>query len=287
MKKKEKNVLENKLFYWVRLDYNLDIEILYSDGEEYKPNSIVIVDTKHGEESGVISVKSVPVSVKKRNISSLQKILRKANEKDIEILEKNNLRKEEIYQIASNKIKKHGLPLKLLYVHNFLYDKKMMFYFYCENRVDFRALVRDLAKTFKVRIELRQIGVRDEAMFMGGYGVCGRPFCCSTFGTNKNPKSIKMAREQNLTLNSSRISGACGRLLCCLDFEYDHYQEDKFTLLEKEREILLNNDTLSKIISIDKERGLLSIRSVKGENFIIPIESVMVDKETMKCVAYI
>jgi cell fate regulator YaaT (PSP1 superfamily) len=278
--------LNNKIFYWVKVNYNLDTELYYSN-KEHKPGSIVIIETKHGLESGMILLKSIPISIKYDNIEDYSKIVRKATNKDKDLIQMNKQREPESYKIANKKIKEHNLPLKLLHVHHFLDDKKVMFYFYCENRVDFRSLVRDLASIFKVRIELRQVGVRDEAMFIGGYGICGKPFCCALFGTNKDPKSIKMAREQNLTLNSMRISGVCGRLLCCLDFEYDYYQEDKYQLLEEGKEIIINNDTISKITKIDKDKRIVSIKTISGEKFSIPIESVIVDKEKGKCIAYI
>jgi cell fate regulator YaaT (PSP1 superfamily) len=280
------NRIKNNIFYWVKIDYNFDIEIYYSDCE-LTPGSLVIIETKHGLESGIILLKSLPISIKDDDISNYSKIIRKATEKDKKLIKKNKDRRPESFKIASRKIKEHNLPLKLLHVHHFLDDKKVMFYFYCENRVDFRALVRDLATIFKVRIELRQVGVRDEAMLIGGYGICGKPFCCMLFGTNKDPKSIKMAREQNLTLNSMRISGVCGRLLCCLDFEYDYYQEDKYNILEKGKEIILNNDTVSKIIYIDKEKRIITIKTNSGVKYSIPVESIIVDKEKGKCIAYI
>ncbi len=281
--------LSDKLLYWVKVDYNLDVELYYIESKEtFKENNIVIIETKHGLETGKILEKSIPLSVRMiKNPLELQKIVRIATEEDLELRNKNLNRVSETFKIANEKILEHNLPLKLLHIHHFLDDKKVMFYFYCENRVDFRSLVRDLASIFKVRIELRQVGVRDEAMFIGGYGVCGRQFCCSLIGTNKDPKSIKMAREQNLTLNSMRISGVCGRLLCCLDFEYGYYYEENLKYIKNGAEVLLNNGSIALITNIDKEKQIVTIQTKNGDNLLIPIESIIVNKESGKCYAYI
>lgn len=285
----KKPELEHKIFYWIKIDYNFDVDLFYFENtDKFEKAEIVIVETKHGYETGKILYKSIPLDLYTNGENEYGKIVRKATQEDIEIRTQNINKVSESFRIANEKIKEHKLPLKLLHIHHFLDDKKIMFYFYCENRVDFRALVRDLAFIFKVRIELRQVGVRDEAMFIGGYGICGRAYCCSLIGTNKDPKSIKMAREQNLTLNSMRISGVCGRLLCCLDFEYDYYHEINFKYITEGTEILLNNETNSKVISLDKDKRIVTLAvSPDNTKISIPLESIIVNQKSGKCYAYI
>jgi cell fate regulator YaaT (PSP1 superfamily) len=275
-----------KKLYWIKIDYNLDIELFYVENIEITKD-IVIINTKHGLETGKVLLKTIPLDRVKTNPNEYPKVVRIASEKDIELRKKNKERVPESFKIAEEKIKEHNLPIKLLHVHHFLDDKKVMFYFYCENRVDFRSLVRDLAYIFKVRIELRQVGVRDEAMFIGGYGVCGRQYCCSLFGTNKDPKSIKMAREQNLTLNSMRISGVCGRLLCCLGFEYNIYHEDSTQRIKVGTEILLNNDILTYVKEVNWKKRYVVIETRKRERFTLPVEGILINNVNGKCYAYI
>ena len=140
--------------------------------------------------------------------------------------ENNKKKEEDAFKVCQEKILKHKLDMKLVEVECTFDNSKLLFYFTAENRVDFRELVKDLASVFRTRIELRQIGVRDEAKMLGGLGVCGRPFCCSSFLSDFVQVSIKMAKEQNLSLNSSKISGTCGRLMCCLRYEHETYEEE-------------------------------------------------------------
>lgn len=184
-----------------------------------------IVDTSRGMEFGKVCQANKFVS-KNEIVPPLRPILRIATEKDIKINEENNKKKVEALKICQQKILSHGLEMKLIESEYTFDGSKLTFYFTADGRIDFRELVKDLASTFKTRIELRQIGIRDEAKFMGGLGVCGRPFCCSTFLPDFCQVSIKMAKEQNLSLNASKISGACGRLMCCLKFEHETYAHE-------------------------------------------------------------
>ena len=159
-------------------------------------------------------------------VSPLKKILRMATEEDRAHYEENNRRREEAFAVCKEKIIEHGIDMKLIDVEYTFDNNKLLFYFTADGRVDFRELVKDLASIFRTRIELRQIGIRDEAKLMGGLGVCGRPFCCHSFLSDFVQVSIKMAKEQNLSLNSAKISGTCGRLMCCLRYEYDVYEEE-------------------------------------------------------------
>lgn len=185
----------------------------------------VIVETARGLEYGhtVAGNKFVP---NKEIVPPLRKVIRKATNADDVHHEENNKKEKEAFDICLEKIEKHNLDMKLIEVEYTFDNNKLLFYFSAEGRVDFRELVKDLAGVFKTRIELRQIGIRDEAKMMGGLGVCGRPFCCKTFLNDFAQVSIKMAKEQNLSLNSAKISGTCGRLMCCLRYESDVYEEE-------------------------------------------------------------
>ena len=183
----------------------------------------VIVETSRGVECGdvVMGIKEVS----EREITSpLKKVIRVATPAEIKNIERNKKREEEAFKVCEEKIAKHGLKMNLIDVEIAFDGSKMLFYFTSDGRVDFRELVKDLAGVFRTRIELRQIGVRDEAKLLGGLGICGRPFCCKSFLGDFQPVSIKMAKEQGLSLNPTKISGTCGRLMCCLKYEQDTYE---------------------------------------------------------------
>ncbi len=184
----------------------------------------VIVETARGIEIGTVKIenKKVPVS---ETVYPLKEITRIATQDDLKKDAKNHELELEAALICKKKIKTHGLEMSLVAVEYTFDNSKLIFYFTCESRVDFRELVKDLAATFRTRIELRQIGIRDEAKMMGGLGICGRKFCCSGFLTDFVQVSIKMAKEQNFSLNSAKVSGACGRLMCCLRYEHETYEE--------------------------------------------------------------
>jgi cell fate regulator YaaT (PSP1 superfamily) len=184
----------------------------------------VIVDTARGVEIGTVKIanKMIPES---EVTPPLKAITRIATEDDLDRDAKNRELELDAAMICKKKIAKHGLEMSLVAVEYTFDNSKLIFYFTCESRVDFRELVKDLASTFHTRIELRQIGIRDEAKMMGGLGVCGRKYCCAGFLTDFVQVSIKMAKEQNFSLNSSKVSGACGRLLCCLRYEHETYEE--------------------------------------------------------------
>ena len=162
--------------------------------------------------------------------TSLKQIMRKATEEDLAKIEENHKKEKEAYKICQEKIAKRGLEMKLVEAEYTFDNSKLLFYFTADGRVDFRELVKDLAYVFRTRIELRQIGVRDETKLLGGIGICGRPLCCSTHLTDFIPVSIKMAKEQNLSLNPTKISGNCGRLMCCLKHEQETYEYLNATL---------------------------------------------------------
>lgn len=193
-------------------------------GHKFKLNEHVIVETARGVEFGKVAIANRTVD-DKEIASTLKPVLRKATEEEEQTNAKNREKEREAFKIASSKISRHKLKMKLVDVEYTFDGCKILFYFTADGRVDFRELVKDLAAVFRTRIELRQIGVRDEAKMLGGLGVCGRKLCCSSFLGEFIPVSIKMAKEQGLSLNPTKISGTCGRLMCCLKYEQDTYEE--------------------------------------------------------------
>ena len=184
----------------------------------------VIVETARGIEYGyvVLGAREVP---EEKVVQPLKSVIRMATKEDEETERRNYEREKEAFRICKEKIRKHGLQMKLIDAEYTFDNNKVLFYFTADGRVDFRELVKDLASVFKTRIELRQVGVRDETKIVGGIGICGRPLCCHSYLSEFIPVSIKMAKEQNLSLNPSKISGVCGRLMCCLKNEEETYEE--------------------------------------------------------------
>lgn len=183
----------------------------------------VIVETARGIEYGKV-VQSVKEKNEEDVIMPLKPVIRVATEEDDKIAKQNKDKEKKAFFICKEKIKKHGLEMKLIDTEYTFDNNKVLFYFTADGRIDFRELVKDLASVFKTRIELRQVGVRDETKMLGGIGICGRPLCCSTYLSEFIPVSIKMAKEQNLSLNPTKISGICGRLMCCLKNEQEAYE---------------------------------------------------------------
>ena len=184
----------------------------------------VIVETARGLEYGYVVIGNKEVDDSKV-VQPLKSVLRMATEQDTRQAEENKEKEKEAFKICLEKIRKHKLEMKLIDVEYTFDNNKVLFYFTADGRIDFRELVKDLAAVFRTRIELRQIGVRDETKILGGIGICGRPLCCASYLSEFIPVSIKMAKEQNLSLNPTKISGVCGRLMCCLKYEEDTYEE--------------------------------------------------------------
>lgn len=193
------------------------------DGKTYTAGKNVIVETANGLAFGLVAEGNHEVD-DERVVPPLKKALRVANEKDLQRLQDNITKQEEAFKICEQKIESHKLDMKLVRVEYSFDGGKITFFFTADGRVDFRDLVKDLANHFHSRIELRQIGVRDEARMLGGVGICGQEYCCKRFLDDFLPVSIKMAKEQNLSLNPTKISGSCGRLMCCLNYEQDSYE---------------------------------------------------------------
>ena len=194
------------------------------NGQAVAPGQGVIIETSRGLEYGECTQGNTMVE-DEAVVQPLRPLVRLATEKDLDTVAKNREKEARAFSICQEKIAAHGLDMKLVEVEYNFEGNKILFFFTSEGRVDFRALVKDLAGVFHARIELRQIGVRDEAKMLGGLGICGKPFCCATFLDEFQPVSIKMAKTQNLSLNPTKISGTCGRLMCCLKYEQEAYED--------------------------------------------------------------
>ena len=225
----------------------------------------VIADTANGEEFAKIAMAN-KLMPDEKIIEPLRKVLRVATKKDIRQNEENKQKEKEAFKIALDKIAKHKLPMKLIDVEYKFDRSKILFYFTADGRIDFRELVKDLASVFRTRIELRQIGVRDEVKRIGGNGVCGRELCCCTFLNNFETVSIKMAKEQNIALNPSKISGNCGRLMCCLKYEQDVYSE-KLSRLPKVGALVKTESGEGTVESVEVLKEVLKVKIKDGDDY--------------------
>ncbi|WP_035162553.1 PSP1 domain-containing protein [Caloranaerobacter azorensis] len=229
---------------------------------EIKKDDYVIVETVRGIEFGQVVVGPKEVS-EEEIVSPLKPVIRVATEEDMEKHYENKEKENIAFDICLKKIEEHGLEMKLIDVEYTFDNNKVIFYFTADGRVDFRELVRDLASVFRTRIELRQIGVRDEAKMIGGLGPCGRAMCCASFLGEFEPVSIKMAKEQNLSLNPTKISGICGRLMCCLKYEHETYEKSLEKLPEigalvvtpKGSGIVVETNTLLELVKVKVKQG--------------------------------
>ncbi len=225
---------------------------------EFKLKDYAIVDTSTGEEYAEVAIANKQIS-EERIISPLRKVIRKATYKDKKHYEENKRKEKEAFKVAEEKIKKHKLKMNLTDVEYKFDNSKITFYFTSDGRIDFRELVKELAAIYKTRIELRQIGVRDEVRRIGGNGVCGRELCCCSFLNNFDAVSIKMAKEQNLSLNPSKISGNCGRLMCCLRYEQEAYEE-KLARMPKIGAIVKTEDGEGTVDSIETLKEIVRVK---------------------------
>lgn len=242
---------------------------------DVKVGDNVIVETARGIEYGKVVLGKRQIEESKL-VSSLKSVIRIATEEDDQIQKENQVKKEEAFQICLEKIKKHGLEMKLIDCEYTFDNNKLLFYFTAGGRIDFRELVKDLASVFRTRIELRQIGVRDETKILGGIGICGRTLCCHSYLSEFVPVSIKMAKEQNLSLNPTKISGVCGRLMCCLKNEQETYEDLNRKLPVAGDEVSTNDGFKGVVhsVSILRQKVKVIVTDEKGDK---EIREYMVD----------
>lgn len=239
-------------------------KVYYFDPGEIKAEkgSYVIVETARGVECGEVAMSNREVS-DDTIVKPLKKVVRAATKDDLQRVKNNATRQKQAFSVCQEKIAKHKLDMKLVDVEFTFDNNKILFYFTADGRVDFRELVKDLASVFRTRIELRQIGVRDEAKMLGGLGICGRPFCCASFLGEFQPVSIKMAKEQGLSLNPAKISGTCGRLMCCLKYEQEAY-EDLLRTTPRQGSLVRTKDGIKgQIVEVNLLTGQLKVAPEK------------------------
>jgi cell fate regulator YaaT (PSP1 superfamily) len=250
-------------------------KVYYFDPDDMKflQGEKVVVKTSRGMEFGEVVV--APIEVPQEEITApLKKVVRKATNEDSEQLSKNKQKEKDAHRTAEEKILKHKLPMKLIEVEYVFDGSKIIFYFTADGRVDFRDLVKDLASVFKTRIELRQIGVRDEAKMVGGLGPCGQRLCCTVFLGDFEPVSIKMAKEQDLPLNPLKISGVCGRLMCCLKYEYEAYLD--FKKRAPRRGTQVNTDSgIARIVEYNVPKEMIIAELESGQRVEIPLQTAL------------
>ena len=257
-----------KIYYFDPLNYELDVD------------DYVIVETARGIEYGKVAIAVREVG-ENDVVLPLRKIVRPAINGDLEKVEENRQDATKAFTTGVGKIEEHQLDMKLVDVEYTFDRNKVVFYFTAEGRVDFRNLVKDLASIFRTRIELRQIGVRDEAKMLGGIGPCGRMLCCSTFLGDFEPVSIKMAKDQNLSLNPSKISGLCGRLMCCLKYENDDYEEAK-TLMPDIGTRVDTPEGSGKVVGLNLLERLLQVRLLEEDQVLeYTLEEIMDPKNKL------
>lgn len=252
----------------------------YPADMELSNRDYVVADGKYGKDLAMVKgdVYMVSEKGKPKHVREIYSIVRKATETDLEKYRENTEREKDAFRICAEKIADHKLDMKLVSAHYLLDEPKVMFFFTADNRIDFRALVKDLVVVFRVRIELRQIGVRDEAMVTGGLGVCGRDYCCHGITDKLRTVSIKMAKDQNLSLNSMKISGACGRLLCCLAYEYDFYAEER-KKYPNEGSRVVYEDKFYKVTENNVLTKTVKITAADGAGFVMPLSGFVFDSE--------
>ena len=242
---------------------------------EVKTGDYVIVDTARGNDLGEVVMGTREVDEENWH-TPLKKVIRLADEQDIKHGQENRVKEKEAFGICQKKIAEHKLEMKLVSVEYAFDNSKILFFFTANGRVDFRSLVKDLASVFKMRIELRQIGVRDEAKMLGGLGPCGRPICCGSFLDQFQPVSIKMAKEQNLSLNPTKISGVCGRLMCCLKYEQEHYEMTRKKMPKIGREVI-TPDGIGPVTDLNIVKETVFVRLTNGDTSEIkeyPLENI-------------
>ena len=259
----------------VQFQKNGKIYYFDANGFDVNPGEYVIVDTARGHDLGEVAMGPRDIDEETWK-NPLKKTIRIASEQDIQHGIDNREKEKEAFSICQKKIAEHKLEMKLVSVEYAFDNSKILFFFTANGRVDFRSLVKDLASIFKMRIELRQIGVRDEAKMLGGLGPCGRPICCGTFLDQFQPVSIKMAKEQNLSLNPTKISGVCGRLMCCRKYEQEHYEMTRKKMPKVGREVVTPDGT-GPVSDLNIVKETVFVRLMNGDTSEIkeyPLEEI-------------
>ena len=241
------------------------------DGQAFQPGDHVIMDTARGAEFGVCTAGNHRIPPKEV-VSPLRKILRRTTAQDERTVAENRAKEKRAYEVCQQKIADFGLDMQLVSAEVSFEGNKILFYFTADERVDFRELVKSLASVFHTRIELRQIGVRDKAKMVGGLGICGRPFCCASFLDDFQPVSIKMAKTQNLSLNPTKISGTCGRLMCCLKYEQAAY-EDLIRTSPKAESFVDTPEGRGTVVEVDLLRQRVKVRMEENPETISVFEN--------------
>jgi cell fate regulator YaaT (PSP1 superfamily) len=261
------------------------VKIIHSSSTEFcicpedltvNKGDYVVVPTRFGKDLGKVLGKVQDLSeTVAQDILILDRTVSSA---ELQKHEKNQERNRKAFDVCRKKIQEHGLTMKLVSAHHLFGEPKILFFFTAESRVDFRELVKDLVSVFKIRIELRQIGVRDESRIVGGIGVCGRGYCCHALTDKLNPVSIKMAKKQNLSLNSLKISGPCGRLLCCLSYEYSFYKEAKDNLPSEGTKVQLDGERC-RVVEINILSKYLKLSGEDDRIIEVPFDSLRFDEK--------
>ncbi|MCR4789976.1 MAG: hypothetical protein K5839_02730 [Treponemataceae bacterium] len=262
-----KFVFPNPLFK-LKLEYSCEgIYATAPDGMKLNAGDYVIIPTRYGKDlARVMGISKEPIGIRPSDVIQIE---RKGNDSDLDKYKAYIAKEDNACKVFREKVAIHKLDIKLIATHYLLEEPKVIFFFSSENRVDFRELVKDLVSVFKMRIELRQIGVRDESRITGGLGVCGRPYCCHAISDCLKSVSIKMAKEQNLSLNSMKISGQCGRLLCCLSYEMDCYTEAR-KKMPSEGARFYYDGTNFRVIEINPLLGMVKMLGEDGRILEIP-----------------
>jgi cell fate regulator YaaT (PSP1 superfamily) len=270
-------------FYTVKNVHSSEVEICtYEDEAEFSAGDMVVMATKFGKDIGKIlgdlCHKKIKAVVDSESEIQTYEIYRKASEQDLGIAEENKAKEKGALSLCKKLVRDHDLDMNLVSTHFMIEDQKLLIFFTANERVDFRKLVRDIAYQLKAKIELRQIGVRDETRILGGMGVCGRVYCCHSVSDRLEPVSIRMAATQNLSLNSMKISGPCGRLFCCLAYEVDTYHKEKEAYPAKNSKIIFENKTF-KVLDVNVLSRLIKMFGPEGQRWESPLEDFSYNKE--------
>jgi cell fate regulator YaaT (PSP1 superfamily) len=267
-------------YFLIKFLHTSETQLCFTSSEDgYRRGDHVIAQSRYGKD--IAEVLGPVNHPENHDGEEAIEVDREVTEEDWQTYRENLAREEEALEICREKVNKHGLSMKLVSAHYLIGERKILFFFTADSRVDFRELVKDLVSVFKIRIELRQIGVRDESRVLGGLAVCGRKYCCHSLTDKLNPVSIKMAKEQNLSLNSMKISGPCGRLLCCLSYEYDFYKEEKRRLPSEGNRLYVGKEEF-RVSDVNILTKRVTLTSYDGRSLETPFSRLTWNEERKK-----